>query len=861
MKMQAKLTRTLYIGFSAMLCGTSADAQLTTRDSSAAGTVVVTPGAKYRAGWLRRLVLGEDYRPLWTSPIRVDVLDLHRVAGGLRPTQRGGSMQTTSLRFAGGNGREYVFRPSEKDFTRGLPPEVRETLVRDIAQDQVAGYHPAAAVVVASLLDATGLHHPRPRMVVMPNDTLLGEFRKEFAGLLGTFEERPARDFDESPESLGATDVISSDRLFERMRKNAEANRVDTRAFLAARLFDVLVGDRDRHRDQWRWGRFSSAKDALWEPIPRDRDMPFARFEGIGPWAIRGIVPQLVTFSSSYPDMVWLNWNGREIDRRLLVGLEKSVWDSVARSLQEQISDAVVDSAIAQMPTAFVKLNGAELRRAILQRRLHLPDAAREYYALLATQVNFSATDANDRVDVTRSDDGSVRVVMASMIPDSGGAPYLDRRFIPSETGEVRLFLHGGDDRVVVRGASNRRIHIRVIGGDGDDVVADSIPGGDRAIHVYDSSGTNRVESPRNVGIDRKPYRPPTTARAENAIRDWGSWSYTQRAVSYASETGLLATILHTRVGYGFRRDPYSSRSTVRLDHSFGEQRPRLSFDGSFKGSNSENSFGLHALASGIEVIRFHGLGNETSSGRSTGYYRAFQNLFRIEPQWEIALPQRTTVSLGAVGQYTATRDGSQTLVSESAPYGSGTFGELGARADIEVDRRDAPKFPTKGFRLFAAGSVFPALWSVDQTFGQASVSAATYLTAKGPITPTLALRAGAEHRWGNFPFHDAAFLGGLGSLRGWDVQRFAGRSSLYGSAELRLFLTKVSIIVPADFGVMGFTDVGRVYADGDESDHWHTGVGGGIWIAPLTRSNTVSASFARGRERTGFYVTTGFSF
>ncbi|MGH7713877.1 MAG: BamA/TamA family outer membrane protein, partial [Gemmatimonadaceae bacterium] len=327
----------------------TAGAQASRRDTAAAtarGTVVVIPGPQYRAGWLHRAILGADYRDLWTTPIDVEVLNLRTVAGGLRPTQRGGSAQTVSLRFAGADGREYVFRPSEKDFTRGLPPELRETLVRHIAQDQVAGYHPAAAVVVSRLLDATGLHHPRPRLVVMPNDTLLGEFRTDFAGVIGTFEERPDEDFGETPESPGATNVISSERLFERLRNNHE-NVVNARAFLAARLFDILIGDRDRHRDQWRWGRFSNERNAPWEPIPRDRDMPFSRFEGLGPWVVRGAVPQTVTFGRRYPDMVWLNWNAREIDRLLLVTLTRPAWDSAARTLQAQITDAVIDSAIA----------------------------------------------------------------------------------------------------------------------------------------------------------------------------------------------------------------------------------------------------------------------------------------------------------------------------------------------------------------------------------------------------------------------------------------------------------------------------------------------------------------------------------
>ncbi len=839
-------------------------AQVARRDSTTAtGSVIVTAGPGYRAGWLHRLILGGDYRNLWTTPIEVDVLDLRTEAGGLKPLKRGGSMQTNSLRFAAGNGREYVFRPLEKDFTKGLPPELRETLVRDIAQDQVAGYHPAAALIVSRLLDATGIRHPRPRLFLMPDDTLLGEFREDFKGVLGALEERPDEDFDETPESPGATNVVSSEKLFERMREK-HTNIPDARSYLAARLFDVLVGDRDRHRDQWRWGRFSEEKGALWEPIPRDRDMPFARFEGIGPWAIRGFVPQLVTFTSKYPDMVWLNWNGREIDRRLLVGLEGPVWDSVAARLQRQMSDAVIDSAIAAMPPPWAERNGPELRAALISRREQLPGAARDFYAIHAREVDFSATDEEDLAEVTRLDDGAVRVALsATDSTGSGqrGETYLSRTFRPGETREVRVFLHGGHDEVVVRGARSDAILLRIIGGDGSDTITDSIPGGDPALRFYDSAGDDRLVTAGDATIDRRFYTPPTTARVEHAVRDWGSWSFMQRGASYAPALGVLGSLSYTRFGYGFRSDPFKSRQVLRFDFSFGERRPRLSYDATFRGINTQRLREVRLLASGIELIRFHGPGNETASDAGTDFYRVFQNLVRAEPRLVVPVSWGTTLSLGAVAQYTSTRGGPRTLVGTTTPYGSDEFGEVGARVGLVMDRRDSPVVPRKGFRLSAGATLFPSVWDVERVFGEANLVASTYLSAKTSLAPTLALRAGGQHVWGRFPFHEAAFLGGTGTLRGWHEQRFAGRSSLYGNSELRFRLGKVFLIVPADVGVFGLADAGRVYADNENSSEWHTAFGGGIWLAPLMASNTVSISFARSRERTGVYVRSGFAF
>jgi hypothetical protein len=425
----------------------------------------------------------------------------------------------------------------------------------------------------------------------------------------------------------------------------------------------------------------------------------------------------------------------------------------------------------------------------------------------------------------------------------------------------VRVFLHGNDDTVVVRGTAASAILVRIIGGDGADVVADSIPQGDAAIRFYDVAANDRIESRRDAEIDRKPYTAPTTARVEHAVRDWGTWSFTRTAASYAPVVGVLGSVSTTRFAYGFRRDPFASRQVVRLDVALGERRPRLVYDAAFMGFNTRRRTELRLLASGLELIRFHGFGNETPNDREQDYYRVLQNMLRAEPTVVFPLSRRATLSLGAVVQYTSTPDDGGTLVSVSAPYGSSSFGQAGARVGIAIDRRDSPIAPKKGFRLTAESGVFPPLLSVKQAFAQLRVAGSTYLSPAMPLDPTLALRFGGQRAWGPFPFHDAAFLGGLSTLRGWDDQRFAGRSSLYGNGELRLRLGKAFIIVPADVGVLALGDMGRVFADADRSSTWHSSVGGGLWIAPLMRAYTVSLSVARSRERTGVYLSNGFSF
>src|ERR671923_1722376 len=212
-------------------------------------TVTVVPGAHYQAGWFHELFLGAHWRDVWNTPIEVPVLDLDTFDGGLTPDRKGGGNETFSLRFKSGNGRTWVFRSIDKDPKRKLDPETAQGWIGALTQDLISGAHPCASLIVAPLLETAGVFHATPQLAVMPDDPRLGEFRAEFAGLLGGIEERIER------KIPGVTKVADSISLFERL-ENRRDERVDARDYLRVRLIDMLVGDWDRHQDQYRWVRF-----------------------------------------------------------------------------------------------------------------------------------------------------------------------------------------------------------------------------------------------------------------------------------------------------------------------------------------------------------------------------------------------------------------------------------------------------------------------------------------------------------------------------------------------------------------------------------------------------------------------------
>jgi hypothetical protein len=843
-----------------LVCPMSLEAQGQSTDSTAPAQTAsseslrVVPGPRYRAGWFHRWFLGAHYRELWTTPLEVEVLDLDSFAGGLRPAKPGGGKETKSLRFHGANGRDYALRSVEKDPSPNLPPELRGTAVADLVHDQVSAGHPVAPLVVAPLLEATGVLYAEPRLVVLrKDDPRLGEFQAEFGGMLGILEERPENSED-GTSFAGATEVISSEKLLKRL-EHGPGDIVDARAFLSARLVDLFLGDWDRHRDQWRWARFGDAKPRLWVAIPRDRDQAFARFDGFLLTVARASAPQLVKFGPKYPGMLGLTWNGRELDRRFLVGLERSVWDSVAADLRSRLTDQVIEGAVNRLPAEYHRLDSARLARALKQRRDRLPDATRKFYEHLAGEVEVHTTDVDELVVVDRVDAGHTEVSVTRRAGDGAqGEPFFRRRFDRKDTKEVRLFLHGGDDRVVVRGNSGG-VRVRVIAGGGQEELADSSRGG--PLTLYATASKDSVLPGRHVAVSRRPYHPE-----DPAPRDWGHRLLSQMWFTAGPDIGVFLGTGFALTHFGFRQDPYANRVVLRAGYATGASTGRADLAFQRYWPNSRLRANLVARASGIEVLRFHGFGNETTAEGSNKFFRVNETDFLLKPSLTIPLASRFNFTVGPLLRYSSTDFDPNRFITIARPYGSGKFGMLGGSGDFWLDMRDRPVASTRGFLLTAGGSFYPAAWDVEEAFGEVHGEAATYLTARSaPLQPTLALRAGGKRVWGRFPYQEAAYIGGNSTVRLGREHRYAGDASLYAGAELRLFLTKFYLFVPGKFGVFGLGDVGRVYLEGESSDVWHAAAGGGIWASFLDPANTVSLALARGAERTGVYFRVGFGF
>ena len=846
--------------------------------AAASGTrqVTITVGPQYEAGGFHRWFWGTDYRRLWTQPIQVEVLDLRGFAGGLKPAFRVGGRETKGLAMKGNDGRDYTFRSIDKDPSGILPDELQDTWVRNVVQDQMVAQHPAGAFIVDDLQEAAGILRTPQRLMVMPDDPALGEFRQEFAGVVGQVYEFPGAKAEANPGFHGATEILKHDKFYERMEASPD-DRADARAFLKARLLDIMIGDWDRHRDQWRWARLPDKP--YWQPIPDDRDQAFSRYEGLVLAVARERVLIFQNYGPNYPDMKGLTYNGWEQDRQLLGGLDKAVWQETAAELKAQISDDVIERAAHRMPPEYFQRDGQRLIHDLKARRDGLPQAAEKFYAHISGKARVYLTDQPELVEVQRSDNGDLELrVRRATGGTASGEPYFQRTFHPAETQEIQVYLRGGNDRVVTEGRPGP-ILLRVVG-TGQDVVDDTKGGGTR---FYDSAGGDLKEGPGS-SFSHKAYTPPPPPKNAPWIppRDWGRETYLAPVIGYGGlDVGLVLGANLDVISRGFRKDPYASRHTFTGAWTFGDATFLINYRGERRFENSASLLRLNARASGIEQLRFFGFGNDTSDlgDPKADFFRVKQQQYSLTPSLVLGLAKNFSLSLGPTLTYATSRKTDEfTLVNTQQPYGFGNFSEFGGTATLELDTRVAATrtpggavlrrigWPRSGVLVTVRGEVYPSVGDVTETFKTLNGSAAAYVTLGGDKAPTLALRAGGKKVFGTAPFFEAAYVGGGistgdGLVRGLSKQRYAGDRAVYGNADLRIYLSRFNIFLPGEWGVLGFADGGRVYLDGETSDTWHHGFGGGLWFAWLDRSNAFSLSYARAEGQGTVYFRAGFAF
>jgi len=812
---------------------------------------------KFKNNGSKRFWLGANYRKEWLTPVKAPIINLSTEKGGLKPIKLGGGKQSKSLRMEDPTGRQYVLRLIEKYITsKTLPAELQSQAAEDLVADGISASYPYSTLSIPVLSEAAGVPYNKIKLVYIPDDPILGEFRDDFKNRLAYFEERLPESVKKGEDSY---DVVV------KLKEDNDDN-IDQRAVLRARILDMFIMDLDRHEDQWQWGAIDKDKGKTYFPIPRDRDQAFFINVGLIPGVVRApwIVPQLEGFKSKAKNINRFNFAARNFDRFFLTELNEQDWKKEVDEFIPKMTDEVIEKAINEQPKEIRSISGDKIISTLKERRKYLAAEVMEYYRFLSETVSVSGSDKKELFDITRNDDGSVWVQVYKITKEGEQSTKMyDRLFDAAVTEEIRLYSFDGEDKFLIKG-SNDKIKIRMIGGDGKDIFENTGSGGGNI--VYDmKSGENKL-----TGDLRNKMANDTIVNSYNRL----DYKYNQTIPmiigSYNSDDGVILGASVKFINQGFRKTPYKNMHEIGFAHALATKAFEFRYAAEYYGVFGRKTDLITYLdIKAPYTTNFFGYGDQSVYDKTKPgeykYYRARYNTGDLAILLRKRFSDKVMFTFGPAYQFYS-MDSTDNLgrnIVTSVP-GVNTFEKqsyLGGRYSFIVDTRNNKVLPFKGVLMRLTGRHLEGLNDNSYSFTQFNGDFTFHLSII-PRTLIFANRLGAGHNFGDFEFYQAQYLGGEDNLRGYRKYRFAGRSKVFNNAELRWRVaTFRTYLFPAYFGFFAFYDTGKLWEDGsDTSTGWLNGYGGGIWISPLSRL-VLNVSYTASKEDKLPIVSLGWKF
>ncbi len=853
------------------------------------GEVTVKASERYKANRARKRWMGANYRDVWATAVKVPVFDFEAEGQVLKVVQQGGGQQTLSLRLEDGQGKQYTLRSVEKYPEKAIPKAFRGTFAQDVVQDQISAAHPYGALIIPPLADAAGIYHTNPKLVWLADDPRLGIYRKNFGSRLMMFEERPEGDARDMAFFGNAEDIVSTFKVIDKLAKDND-HRIDEQFVLRSRLFDLWLGDWDRHDDQWRWAEFDKKKGKIYRPIPRDRDQAFFVNEGRIPkvFSRKWALPKLQGFDENLKEVPGFMFNGRYFDRSFLASRQQEDWIKEANDLRAVLTDQVIEDAVRQWPEAIYKLHGEDIIKKLKVRREKLATFALAYYRFLAEAVNVVGSDKHELFKITYLDNGDAEVKVFKTTKEGEVKDQLyERKFSKDETKEIRLYGLGGKDQFEFFGPSRKGIKVRVIGGKGEDRIKNETQ---TRPQVYDKPGGMQIAAGSKI-TDERSDDPQVN------LYDRKEFKYNLLAplviFNYNVDDGLFFGGGFLKTQHGFRKNPFKARhfflgSFAPLTGSFN-----LKYVGHYTQIVGKWSGEVDAdIKSPNFVNNFFGLGNETIFDKNVNENPALNidkaiSFYRLRfREWLLDL--RLSRKIGGKGFFKVgpslqfvelERDNNEGRfvqdfeASVSEPVLEVFRKFAGAGYSWGIDNRNTPVFTTRGIFFEQTSRWMGELGSNtgNNSFTSHTASVSLYHAFRFPARVTFASRVAGGISTGDYQIYQAQILDGKTELRGFRKTRFYGDSKLVFNNEVRIKLGDLrSYFLPGAIGVTLFYDVGRVWYENDAgidptapsgtSRVWHNGYGAGIWLAPFNMA-VVSTELAHSLEGTLFNFRLGFLF
>ncbi len=796
---------------------------------------------------------GERYRKHYGIEVNAPTVRLDTLFGGLKPVRKGGGHQSKSLRLIDKDGKQYVMRALRKSATiylqalafkdQYIGSDFDDTYTEDFLMDFYTGAHPYALFTMGILSDAVDIYHTNPILYYVPKQAALESFNREFGDELYMIEEHVSDGHGDLKSFGYANEIESTDDLLKKLRKDNKY-KVDDVMYLRARLLDMVVGDWDRHDDQWRWAKFKEkgSKNVTFRPIPRDRDQVFS-IMGDGSFmtfATRA-VPSLKLmegFKDDIRNVKGFNTNPFSLDMTILNKTNKKQWIEQVAMIQKKLTSEIIDKAFEFFPKEIQGQTVKKIKRVLLARIKNLPKIADDYYNVLNKFSVIRGTDDNDWFDIERMPNGMTKVTAYRIKKGEKGTVFHERVYDRNSTKEI--WIYGLDDEDVFRtfGEGDKLIKVRIIGGQNKDTY--TVENGKKVIlYDYKSKKNKFVTNKGNKRLtDRYETNIYNHLKLKNNINQFIP------TIGTNPDDGLKIGFLNTFTTYNFERNPFTAQHTFSAAYYFATSGYELSYKGEFANVFGNMNFGIDAtLTSPNYAINFFGFGNDTPNfddDKGLDFNRVKLRTIKIAPSliWRgsTGASLKTSISYESI----EIENTEERFINDFLNITDEVDKDfLGIDAKYHFENYDNKAFPTLGMMtsLHVGYKINP-----NESKGFAYIIPELgfdyKLTSSGRLV--LATKLKAHINLGDdFEFYQAASIGADDGLRGFRSERFTGRRSFYQNIDIRFnFRRKTTKLLPVQIGVYGGFDYGRVWIGEDlvqntnfNSDVWNTSVGGGFFI------------------------------
>ncbi|WP_366184186.1 metallophosphoesterase [Flavobacterium ovatum] len=798
-------------------------------------------------------ILGKHYRPYYSIPVQAQTVNLDSLYGGLSPKRAGGGHQSKSLRLVDTKGKEYAMRALKKSASRFLQSVAfkdqfvedafKNTYAEDFLLDFYTSSHPYISLAVGHLADQIRVSHTNPKLFYVPKQNGLKEFNADFGDELYFIEEHVSEGQKDLASFDTPEDIISTEEVLEKIHKD-EKYSIDEKAYIKARLFDMFLGDWDRHHDQWRWGEHHEGEKIIFKPIPRDRDQAFTKYDGALLSILMNIpdLRHMQTFKNEIKNVKWFNREPYPLDLAVLKTATTNDWIAQAKFIQENLSDKAIEEAFLSLPKEVQNETIQSIQDKLKSRKKQLVQYAIDYAKTLEKRVLVVGTNKKDQFIIEKKS-GDILQVTVNRIKKDGIELSYTKEIFGKKTKHLWVYGLDDDDVFEVKGNAKTSVKIILLGGLNHDNY--TVENG-KGIRIIDFNSKNNSYS-----LDSKTSKKLTDDYTVNnynySLPKYNAFSGLP-IIGFNPDDGVKLGIIANYTVNNFKQNPYSSKHILKANYYFATSGFELLY--TFRAPKITNNWDFNLetrFTSPNFSINFFGYGNQTINtdelyGMNNN--RVKISIFKIAPQFEKSGRNGSSLQLQptfenievekTTGRFIATPSIVDPIIFDNQQFAGLTVG-------YHFENYNNPSLPTLGMGFSLIGSWKTNLNETRKNFPtiESKLNFNHKIDAEGKWVLASLVKAKAILN-NNYEFYQGAVLGGDASLRGFRNERFLGKSSFYQSSDLRFSIGKIKeSIIPMTYGILGGFDYGRVWLDGENSSKWHQAVGGGLWLNGI---NTLTA-------------------